>query len=314
MIVRLHVLQLTFFLISSILSADPLSIYFVNSSGMPGVNRVNSDRSGFTTLIDSTEPPRDIAIDTSSNKLYFTDSNSRIFSANLDGTNLVDITPDRAPAYAYDFELSAKSGIAFYAATRSIDSFNVNTHSWTEIVKLDFPAQLEGGLALNEYAQHVYFMMGASSPTGTDKIMRVNFDGTGLVTVLDLGVEGSDVGDIEVDPFSGKLYWTDQRTQKIWRANLDGTGRETLVDDWGRKLELDLIYWGSPVGGGLYRADLDGFNRELVVSSPPDDIFGIDFGPSASQTVPEPSLTFLLGLGLIGVCILHRRKLVSDTL
>ena len=111
---------------------------------------------------------------------------------------------------------------------------------------------------------------------GTDKIQRVNLDGTSVedLITLEIGI----LGGIALDVAGGKMYWTDWGFPGgIQYANLDGSNVQTLVniDDDPSDIALDVaggkVYW--TVGtltedgqGKIQRANLDGTNVETLVS------------------------------------------------
>ncbi len=107
----------------------------------------------------------------------------------------------------------------------------------------------------------------------TDHIMRANFDGSNIETLLthapiDL------IFDIALDPPAGKVYWTNN-LGGIYRANLDdGTSIELVTSTTpGHSplgIDLDLVsgkmYWvdGS---GSIRRANKDGSGEELLINT-----------------------------------------------
>ena len=111
---------------------------------------------------------------------------------------------------------------------------------------------------------------------GTDKIQRMNLDGTSVedLITIEIGI----LGGIALDVTGGKMYWTDWGFPSGIRcANLDGSNVQTLVniDDDPSGIALDVddgkVYWA--VGtiaedgqGKIQRANLDGTNVETLVS------------------------------------------------
>ena len=111
---------------------------------------------------------------------------------------------------------------------------------------------------------------------GTDKIQRMNLDGTSaedLITI-DIGI----LGGIALDVAGGKMYWANWGFPSgIQCANLDGSNVQTLVntDDGPSDIALDVaegkVYWTvGPITedgqGKIQRANLDGTNVETLVS------------------------------------------------
>ena len=102
----------------------------------------------------------------------------------------------------------------------------------------------------------------------TEKIERVNPDGTGRNAVITTGVV--DLGDLAVDPSGGKIYWADWGTGKVQRANLDGTGVQDLItgltDPDGIALDLTAgkMYFTDPGDGTIRSANLDGTGMQTI--------------------------------------------------
>jgi hypothetical protein len=103
-------------------------------------------------------------------------------------------------------------------------------------------------------------------------ILRTDLDGAGGTNVL-IASDGFGYGHIDLDVFSGKMYFTQRRDSTISRANLDGTNVEALVSAvLPNRIELDLVHGKIYyVHGGsgptlISRTDLDGQNPELVMS------------------------------------------------
>ena len=112
---------------------------------------------------------------------------------------------------------------------------------------------------------------------GTDKIQRVNLDGS---NVEDLVTGLTHPWDIALDIAGGKMYWADSGTDKIQRANLDGSNVEDLVTGLThpRGIALDIaggkMYWPDWDTDKIQRANLDGSNVEDLVTglTRPEDI------------------------------------------
>ena len=80
---------------------------------------------------------------------------------------------------------------------------------------------------------------------GRRRIMRANLDGSGAVSLGDLGgLLDSPLG-IALDLSAGKMYIANYGDNNIIRANLDGTNPEDL-GDLGGNLDLSLIHISEP--------------------------------------------------------------------
>ena len=106
---------------------------------------------------------------------------------------------------------------------------------------------------------------------GTDKIQRVNLDGS---NVQNLVTRGLDVpAGIALDIAGGKMYWAEYGTEKIQRANLDGSNVQNLVtrglnDPSGIALDVagGKMYWTDTGTDKIQRANLDGSNVQNLVT------------------------------------------------
>ena len=99
--------------------------------------------------------------------------------------------------------------------------------------------------------------------TSTEGIHRVNFDGTGKVTLFDFWAY------IAAD--NNYLYYTSGDLGSIYRARHDGSNPEVLISGYNGLLKVeatDYLYWLDVSGGaGLYRANLRyGSGVELYLS------------------------------------------------
>ena len=125
------------------------------------------------------------------------------------------------------------------------------------------------GIAVDNVNGHVYYSSGFS-------IKRANLDGAGATTIL---TASSGIGDVEVDPVGGKLYYSTifaAPTDGIWSAALDGSGATLLHDAvtlaaagaeatittrdvFNIKVDADLglLYWTADDGGVAGRTALN---------------------------------------------------------
>lgn len=87
------------------------------------------------------------------------------------------------------------------------------------------------GIALDVQHQQVYFTTQGSNPTD-DRVMRVNFDGTGATTLYSGATSFANPNGLALDLAAGKLYVADGTGgQSIKVGNLDGSGSLTTVLD-----------------------------------------------------------------------------------
>lgn len=119
------------------------------------------------------------------------------------------------------------------------------------------------------------------SDAGAGKIQRADLDGSNVEDIL-TGLPGP--GDLAIDPYAGKMYWTSPLG--IRRANLDGTGLEDAVTGVPAfRIALDPIrskvYW-TEFGERIRRANYDGTDVQDLVTT------GFDFAGPFGIAVDAP--------------------------
>ncbi len=95
-----------------------------------------------------------------------------------------------------------------------------------------------------------------------EALEKSNLDGAGRTTI---GTELIYPRDLEIDPVSQKLYWTQvtfsTTTRGIYRMDLNGENRERVNDQYVRGVAIDaenqVIYWTNPDNLAIARASLD---------------------------------------------------------
>jgi hypothetical protein len=109
----------------------------------------------------------------------------------------------------------------------------------------------------------------------TDKIERINLDGTGKEDVVTnaSGVSNYGVIGFSVDIPNEKVYWFEDANMSIKSANLDGSNVQTVATGvgWSYSVAVDnknnKLYWTDYEGDKIVRSDLDGSNAETAISS-----------------------------------------------
>ena len=87
------------------------------------------------------------------------------------------------------------------------------------------------GLALNPGAQKIYFTTQSATSTD-DRVMRVNYDGTGSTTLFSGAAAFGNPNRVALDVPNGKMYIADGTGgHSIDVANLDGTGSVSVLYD-----------------------------------------------------------------------------------
>ena len=136
------------------------------------------------------------------------------------------------------------------------------------------------GIALDVFGRELYWI--ADTQFGsTPKIRRSALDGSNVQLFLN---PTGQPADLEIDPISQKLYWTERISNTINVINLNGTGQQTLVATTEpRGMDLDLVnhkmYWVEFQSNKLRRADLDGSNVTDVITSGMNEPFDVTIDP-----------------------------------
>lgn len=157
---------------------------------------------------------------------------------------------------------------------------------------LSGPAIQPWGIALDSGAGHLYFTNGHDpSQTAIASILRMNLDGSGLVTLTS---SISAVRQIELDLLNSRMYWSAEGTadggaDSIYVANLDGTGATTFVSGlWNpRGMALDLVdgkvYWDTfditNHTRRIQRANLNGTGVETIITGETHGVWGLEIDP-----------------------------------
>jgi sugar lactone lactonase YvrE len=254
------------------------------------VRRVNTDGTGLQTLVTIGGGLRGLAVNPPEDWFYWSDVDAEVIArAHLDGGGV---------------ETIINSGLSF-ANALALDNVGNRLFWGDQTAQTIGQAALDGsgagpwlstvfhrGLAVDNQHDKLYWT--SSSGVAFGRIMRANFDGSGVETVLD------DVGkpaDLALDPLGGKIYWTDYVDDVVRRADLDGNSVENLYVVGSNlnpeAITLDLgagkVYWAQDTSSdrdNLMRMNLDGSNPETIAGT-----FGLI---SALHFVPEPTSLLLV--------------------
>ncbi|MBT3636348.1 MAG: DUF5050 domain-containing protein, partial [Opitutae bacterium] len=233
-------------------------------SGVTRLSEVTDDFRHFPTDLNSTAPlafSENQPIGTVVGEFNATDpdANATLQYSLVDGNESNDnhlFTLDNSgslrSAVIFDYENNASS---YSIRVQVRDEFNASTESTFTILLEDLFEDAKGEQSLVFWSSQVG---GSTSAAG---IHRVNFDGTGKVTLFDFWAY------IAAD--SNYLYYTSGELGSIYRARHDGSSPEVLISGYHGllKVEDNYLYWLDKSGGtGLYRANLDGSGVELYLS------------------------------------------------
>ena len=235
------------------------------------IKRANFDGRNVEELVSLSSVPRGIAIDTVESKLYWTNSDMQIQTADLNGENISTVIQlEKEILEETERSCSSSFFFLFWVDSCSTDIIRTNLTSPTDI-------------ALNTADGRLYWT------EFSGRIRRVNPDGTGLDTLV------SDIGSPYGIVVAGdKIYWAeevDERQGKIQRANFNGTNIETLATVQGLPTGISVdtaagkVYWTNSLLGEIQRTDLTGGEVEVVaigITAPGDFILVTD----TQQTPP----------------------------
>ncbi len=187
--------------------------------------------------------------------IYYTDGNNHhVNQANSDGSGATALVNQGYPAY---LELDLTNNKMYWSDIISNNSIYQANLDGTGVIQILTGLATYGsagvtGVVANPATNKLYW--GTYTNSGTGTIGVANLDGSNASTLVSLP---SQVGDLAVNPTSGKLYWTS--TSQISSMNLDGTGQavfQNLPFTSPNNLALDYahekIYWttfnGAPRG------------------------------------------------------------------
>ncbi|MDE0484095.1 MAG: leucine-rich repeat domain-containing protein [Candidatus Poribacteria bacterium] len=262
-------------------------LYWGERSKSGGViKRANFDGTNVEALVTLSNVPRGIVIDSSANKLYWTNSDLQIQTATLDGKDISTVIQLEEDILEETKKSCSSSNTFFFFF---LPIWHTTGGCSTETVRINLTSPTD--IAVNTADGRLYWT------EFSGRIRRANLDGTGLGTLLpDIG---SPYGITVADD---KIYWAeeiDEDSGKVQRANLNGTNVETLATVQGLPAGISVdtaagkIYWANSLGG-IQRTDLNGGEVEVVVSgiSSPGDFVLVPGAQPTIPTTPEtPAIT-----------------------
>ena len=227
------------------------------------IQRADLDGSNVADLLTGLATPRDVVLDYTNDKLYWTSSGTRtIRRSNVDGSGaevIVDLGPTASPV-GIAFDITNQHVYWTNRGNGSIQRANADGSGLQDVVTgLDAPVDV----AVDALSNKVYF-----SDENTGEIQRANLDGSNI-EVLIVGVNSKGIA---LDVPAGKLYFTEDSQNKVQRANLDGSGVEDLVTTGisgptGIALDplLNVMYWTDVTNRQVVRASMSGGVAEPLI-------------------------------------------------
>lgn len=252
------------------------------------IERMNSNGTGFKSLVSTGGGMRGIAIDPVGNEIFWSDVNRHVISkADFHGKNQKDIVA-MGLDFPSDVDIDVGNRKIYWSdpSQNQIGRANLDGTEQTFIIpspcisNAGFLCTAGGNLAIDSVKKKLYWTTAycsdssCSTPsTYKGDILRSDLDGSNIeVVVTAIGRPSS----IQVDPIEKKIYWTDYVNDIVRRSNLDGTRVEDLFvvgennDPNGLALDLknSYMYWeqagDDPDRSCIKRMHLNGKQPENV--------------------------------------------------
>ena len=258
-------------------------LYWGERSKSGGVIKcANFGGTNVEVLVTLSSVPRGIVVDSVRNKMYWTNSDLQIQTADLKGEGISTVI-QLEEEILEEIKESCSSRNTYFLFF--IPVAQTGGGCSTEIVRTNLTSPTD--IALNPVDGRLYWT------EFSGRIRRVNLDSTGLDTLI------SDIGSPYGIVVAGdKVYWAeeiDEYSGKIQRANLNGTNLETLATVQGLPTGISVdttagkVYWANSLGG-IQRTDLNDGEVENVVLgiTAPGDFVLV---PGAQPVTPTAAAT-----------------------
>jgi hypothetical protein len=114
---------------------------------------------------------------------------------------------------------------------------------------------------------------------GASQLKRMNYDGSGLQTIVLSGAvaaPGGNIRGVAVDNVGERIFWADNGADRLLRANFDGsastilytvTGGNSFPADVRIDLGSQFFYWCDQQRNRIQRSSLDGFSVVDVITN-----------------------------------------------
>ncbi len=278
-------------------------IIFFADEHSQSIRSANLDGSNVVTVVGGLVAPRGLAIDQQAGKLYWTDGHAvprTVSRANLDGSNVETLVQRPLAGTLNQIALDVVHGKMYFPDSISGVLLRANldgTNLETIATGLSDPV----GVAVDPVNGHVWW-------TGGFKTQRANLDGTGIVDVFSFGARDLALDIPNNKVYIGGHGQTIKRSNLdgsglVTLVNVQGEFSQMGLDFIGQRL-----YWSDLARDVIYRSHLDGTNIESVITSGlslPRDI--VLLHPSTVPEPSSLAVGSLLGLGGI-FCRFRRRK------
>ena len=291
--------------VASLAHADgPVNRIYVADPGVDKIQKVGLDGSNLEDIL-TTDPggPNSVEFDVANGKMYWSVGiPGQIHRANLDGSEAEDLILGLPSARSLRLDLqngkmywietsTSSSGFPRFIKRANLDGTSIevitSTFARYEALDLDIP----GG--------KIYV-----ADSGADRILRLNTDGTGTQTLVQIPDESRAPRDIALDLTNNKIYWitvANGALSGFRRANLDGTNIERLLLDGDpNRIAVDpaaeKLYWTNGRLKRVRSANFDGTGvQDILTNLNGSSGFVIGVSLLANPPVTSPDDTFGVG-------------------
>jgi hypothetical protein len=200
----------------------------------------------------------------------YTGDGEWLFRLNLDGTARLNLVPTINPVQC--IKLDRIHGKIYWNegahGNNAIRMCNLDGTNPQTLIDVGFAGGFS--IALNP-ADKLYFFFNVNS--GSDTIQSMNLDGSGIMTIYDLGGPDFDSDDLDIDLGRSKLYRTGFGETGIFQAALDGSAPYGLLlstpDGANSGISYDAagdkLYYFNGRATTIEVVNLDGTGRTVLV-------------------------------------------------
>jgi len=276
-------------------------LFFLEVSG-GHVLSVNADGSDLKTIVvEGRKIPDGLAVDVARGRLYWTNmghptaNDGSILSSDLEGSQLTTIVPPGATFTPKQLQIEKDSGKLYWCDREGMRVMRANLDASNIETLVDTsagdprpgwdPTKWCVGIAVDVVGGKIYWTQKGGDNAGNGRIFRANIErpsgqSPAARTDIELLYDGlPEPIDLEIDPVSHTLYWTDRgdppRGNTVNRAPLDSPAgarkapeilASHLMEGIGLALDPqgDRMFF-TDLGGSVYRANLDGSNEQTIL-------------------------------------------------
>jgi sugar lactone lactonase YvrE len=276
-------------------------IFFLETSN-GRVLSANADGSDLkTVVVEGRKIPDGVAVDVAEGRLYWTNmgdpkaNDGSILSSDLDGSRLITVVPPGATFTPKRLQIEKHSGKLYWCDREGMRVMRANLDGSNIETLVDTgagdprpgrdPTKWCVGIAVDVVAGKMYWTQKGGDNAGNGRIFRANIESPSgqspwTRTDIEMLYDGlPEPIDLEIDPISRTLYWTDRgdppRGNTVNRAPLDSPAgarkapeilASHLMEGIGLALDPqgDRMFF-TDLGGSVYRADLDGSNEQTIL-------------------------------------------------